>query len=144
VLQREQTAAGVEADTDRIEAELRRPRPLRAALSEPLPGHGPDLTLLARADAGQGPEHLAPRRRFPDDPRLHLAEQEKPRIAGDDVELPIPGPKVPLDHLEATGLEMPRGNLLATSAEPAPGVVSHVGDAMAPALTRVWRDVTSR
>jgi hypothetical protein len=144
VLQRERAPAGVEADADRIEAELRRPRPLRAAPGEPLARHGPDLTLLARPDGGKRPEHITARRPVPDDPRLHLAEHEKARIARDDVELPIPGPKVPLDHLEPTRLEMPRRQLLATSAKPAPGVVSHAGDARTPGSTRVWHDVTSR
>ena len=143
MLEREQPAAGVEADADRVEAELRRPRPLRAALSEPLTRHGADLTLLARPDGGERPEHVPASGRIPDDARLHLAEHEKPRIPGDDVELPIPGPKVPLDDLESTRLEMPRSKLLATSAKPAPGVVSHAGDARTRASTRVCRDVTS-
>ncbi len=94
---------------------------LEPAVGKPLARNRPDLTLLARPDRGEGPEHVLSRRPA-HDPRLHLAEDEKARIPRNHVELPIPGTEVPLDHLIPPRLEMPGGELLATSAEPAPGV----------------------
>src|SRR3954447_10512804 len=117
VLEGQEAAGGVEAHADGVEAELWRPRTLQSPVGQPLARHRPDLPLLSHADRRKRPEHLASRN--PDDPRLHLAEDEKPRIPGDDVELPVPRPKVPLDHLEPTGLQMPRRQLLAASAQPA-------------------------
>jgi hypothetical protein len=135
VLEREQAPAGVEADSDGIEAKLRRARPVDPALSKPLTGHRPNLTLLAHPDGREWPEHVLSWRSAPDDPRLHLAEHEKPRIPSDDVELSIASPKVPLDHLKAPRLEMPGSQLLTMSTEPAAGILAHVGEGTARTLT---------
>jgi hypothetical protein len=123
MLQREQLAARIEADTDGIEAKLRRTSALEPPLREPLSRHRPDLSLLARADCGEWPEDIV--RSTTGDPRLHLAEHEEALIARDDVELPKPSPKVPLDHLEPPRLEMPRSKLLAPIAEPSARIPSH-------------------
>lgn len=126
MLEREQPAAPVEPDAYRIEPQLGRPRPLEPPLTEPLPRHRPDLPPLARPDADERPEPID--RPVPHDPRLHLTEDEKPRTPRNDVELPEPGPEIPLDDLKPPRLEMPRSQLLTTSTEPPPGIVRHAGD----------------
>src|SRR3954453_3796694 len=105
MLEGQQPALSVEADADGVEAELRRPRALQPAVGEPLARHRPHRTLLAHPDGGERPERVP--RGEPDDACLHLAEDERPRIPGNDVYHPVTGSKVPLDHLEPTRLEMP-------------------------------------
>ena len=125
MLQREQPATRIEADADGVEAKLRRTSALEVSLCEPLPRHRPDLSLLPRADRCERAEDVPSARRLPNDPRLHLAEDEEALVARDDVELSIPSPKVPLDHLQPPRLEMPRSKLLALIAEPSARIPSH-------------------
>jgi hypothetical protein len=125
MLQREQAAGRVEADPDGVEAKLRGTSALEPPLREPLSRHRADLSLLARADRCEWPQDVPGVRRLPHDPRLDLAEDEEALVARDHVELPVPSPKVPLDHLEPSRLEMPCSELLAVIAEPSARIPSH-------------------
>jgi hypothetical protein len=125
MLQREQPAARIEADADGVEAKLPGTSALEPPLREPLSRHRTDLSLLARADRSEWPEDVRGAGRLPHDPRLHLAEDEEALVARDHVELPVPSPKVPLDDLEPSRLEVPRSELLALIAEPSARIPSH-------------------
>ena len=67
VLEREQSAAGVEADPDRVEANLRRAWPLEHALSEPFTGDRAHLSLLRGPIEANGPSGFT-RPGIPPDP----------------------------------------------------------------------------
>ena len=123
MLEREQPAAHIEADADGIEAKLRRTSAVELPLREPLSRHRPDLALLARTDRCEWPEDII--RSTTGDARLHLAEDEEAFVARDDVELPVPSPKVPLDDLEPPRFEMFRSELLALIPEPSARIPSH-------------------
>ena len=125
MLKGQKLSGRVEADPNRVEPDLARPPALEPATGKPLARHRPDLPLLAHADRGERPEHVHGGRLTADDPRLHLAEDQEARIAGDDVELPIPRPVVPLDDLEPARLQMSGSQLLAPSTKPSPWVVRH-------------------
>src|SRR5689334_17343419 len=134
---------GVEAHTDRIESELRRPDAVQPPGSQPLARHRPDLPPLANADRGERAEDLAGRE--PNDPGPDLAAHEKALVARDHVELPVPTAEIPLDHPEPTRLEMPGGQLLAERAQPAPRVGHRATRSQPPSSRRTrWPSASSR
>ena len=117
VVERDEGAVGVEDHADRVEAELRRARPV-LRLGQPGHGHAPDLALLALAER-------VPRRARARAARLDLAEDERLLVGEDEVELAEAGAVVAGDHLVAEALEVLCRELLSAAAELVAGVGGH-------------------
>ena len=129
MLQREQPAVGIEADSDGVEADLRRAWPLEQALSEPLACDRAHLTLLARADRGEWAERARRAGHAAHNARLHLAKHEKALIARHQIQLTEARPEVARDHIAPARLQMLRGKPLTLRSQPAPWVIHHPIDA---------------
>jgi hypothetical protein len=133
VLEALQPAAGVDEDPDRVEADRAGARADRPLLAKPRGGEAPQALPLVRPKACQGilPGVVA---RLPSAhaTRLHLDENERPSVEGDQVDLAPVRANVVCEHREAQAFEVPGGDLLAKAAERA----SAVAIASAPAWRR--------
>lgn len=122
MLQSEQPAGRVEADPDRVEAQLWPPRAIPPAPGEPFARHRPHLRALARADRREWAERSV---RAADDARLDLAEDQKAIVGRDEIELAVSGAEVPVDDLEPARLEMDSREPLALRTKSLSRVASH-------------------
>ena len=109
----ERRAVGPDQHADDVEPQLRGVLVVRG---EPPLGEGAQLPLLGPGDRLDGvSEARAP-------PGLHLAEDERVAVAGDDVELALPAPPVAVEHPQ-TGV----GEIVAATCSPWEPSLSVVG-----------------
>jgi hypothetical protein len=117
VLHEEQLPVWRQQDPDRVEPKLAEAAGRRAALAaicEPAAGELPHLSALRPADGLEEECRADPAPAGAGDKRLDLAEDERPVLAGDHVDLAGPRAVVALDHLVSETLEPPDRELFAT------------------------------
>src|SRR4051794_18265385 len=120
VMQRHEPPVGADRDADGVEAEVGAPRAV-ADLREPGGGHASHLRLLDRAD------RLERRPRRPA-PGLHLAEDERGAVVGDEVELAEAGAMAAGENLVPAAFEVGGSEGLALLAEEVVEIGGHAPD----------------
>lgn len=129
MLQAHELATRIEDDADGVEAELVRVGTL-CPLAQPLPGDLAHLRPLVRSHPLQG--HGA----RTGEPRLDLAEHQRPAVERDEVELAPARTVVALDDVEAAPGQMLGRELLAELTEAVAKVAAHPVDATRRRVTR--------
>jgi hypothetical protein len=125
MLEAPQHAAGVDEDPDRVEADRAGVRAHRPLFVKPRGGEPPQPLPLVRAKTGQGMlPGVVVRLAGDNAARLHLGEDERGSVEGDQVDLAPARANVAREHREAQAFEVTGGDLLAKSAERAPGISS--------------------
>src|SRR4051794_5694021 len=120
VVQRHEPPVGADRHADGVEPEIGAPRAI-ADLREPGGGHAAHLRLLDRADRLE----RRPRRAAPG---LHLAEDERGAVVGDEVELAEAGAVTASEDLVPAAFEVGGGEGLALLAEEVTEIGGHAPD----------------
>jgi hypothetical protein len=137
VLEVEQLTGGRDEHADSVEAELPVAPCLRAGFREPTARESPHLSALRPPDRLQEVGGASPADSGTRDERLYFAEDERPGLACDDVDLAGPRAVVALDHLVSEALEPPDRKLFATTSDLASPIRRHdprLGEGVCPVV----------